>query len=367
MSNLTISSSDLFQFTKSIFIKIGCSDVDATLATNVLIQADLRGIDSHGVARLTGYIRLYESGRINTKPNIAIVREKTSIFALNGDSGLGLVVAPRAMEIAIEKTHLHGSGFGSVKNSNHFGIAAYHAMMALEHNFIGMSMTNASPLVAPTNSKERMLGTNPICYAIPAGKYPPFILDMATSAAANGKLEIAERLGKPIPQGWVETNEGQDTTNPNDLKAGGNLLPLGSDKEHGSHKGYGLGALVDILSGVLPGANFGPWVPPFVSFLPVLPNLPGQGLGHFLGAMDISGFDEPAEFTKRMELWIERFKTATPKNADQPVIIHGEPEYNLQQERALSGIPLVEKVAKDLKTLAEKYQLEHPFSSKNVV
>lgn len=359
--NFTVSQSDLLAFTSSLFLSIGCSDIDASLAANVLVAADMRGIDSHGVARLSGYVRLYESGRINTKPNIKIAKEKASIFTLDGDSGLGLVVAPRAMEIAIEKTKLHGAGFGAVKNSNHFGIAAYHAMKALEHNFIGMSMTNASPLVAPTYSKERMLGTNPICYAIPAGKYPPFILDMATSAAANGKLEIAERLVKPIPQGWVETKEGQDTTNPQDLKAGGNLLPLGSDKDHGSHKGYGLGALVDILSGVLPGANFGPWVPPFVSFLPVLPNLPGQGLGHFLGAMDISGFDEADEFSKRMELWVERFKAATPKNSEQPVIIHGEPEYHLQQERTLSGIPLVDKVVEDLKTLAEKYQLEHPF------
>ncbi len=360
-ANFTISQADLQAFTTALFLKIGCSQTDAELAAKVLIAADMRGVDSHGVARLSGYVRLYESGRINTQPNIKITKEKASIFTLDGDSGLGLVVAPRAMAIAIEKTKLHGAGFGAVKNSNHFGIAAYHAMLALDNNFIGMSMTNASPLVAPTYSKERMLGTNPICYAIPAGKYPPFVLDMATSAAANGKLEIAERLDKPIPQGWVETNEGQDTTNPQDLKAGGNLLPLGSDKDHGSHKGYGLGALVDILSGVLSGANFGPWVPPFVSFLPVLPNLPGQGLGHFLGAMDISGFDEQAAFEKRMELWIERFKTAIPKNAEQPVVIHGEPEYILQQQRAIVGIPLVEKVVADLKTVAEKYKLAHPF------
>lgn len=357
----TLSVSDLTTYTVAVFKAIGCSDYDAQLAADVLIKADLRGIDSHGVARLSGYVRLYENNRINTKPNIRISKEKASVFTVDGDAGLGLVVAPRAMAIAIEKTGLHGSGFGAVKNSNHFGIAAYHAMMALEKNYIGMAMTNASPLVAPTYSKERMLGTNPICYAIPAGKHPAFILDMATSAAANGKLEIAERQNKPVPEGWLETKNGLPTTDPKDLKEGGHLLPLGSDKDHGSHKGYGLGALVDILSGVLPGANFGPWVPPFVAFLPVLPDLPGKGLGHFVGAMDVSGFDETDTFLNRMDLWIDRFKNATPVDDSKKVIIHGEPEYTMQQERTISGIPLIDKVSNDLKELAIKYKLDHPF------
>lgn len=357
----TITTADLTAFTVSVFKSIGCSQADAEQAADVLIKADLRGIDSHGVARLSGYVRLYENKRINPQPNIRIVREKAGVFTIDGDSGLGLVVAPKAMAIALEKTALHGAGFGAVKNSNHFGIAAYHAMMALEKNYIGMAMTNASPLVAPTYSKERMLGTNPICYAIPSGKYPPFILDMATSAAANGKLEIAERQNKPVPEGWLETKEGSNSTNPADLKAGGHLLPLGSDKDHGSHKGYGLGALVDILSGVLPGANFGPWVPPFVAFLPVLPDLPGQGLGHFVGAMDISGFEETDVFLQRMDLWIERFKNAAPVNENQKVIIHGEPEHAMALDRLQSGIPLIDKVTDDLQSLAEKYHLDHPF------
>jgi len=287
-----ISPSDLSIFTINVFKSIGCSSQDAALAADVLISADLRGIDSHGVARLDGYVRLYENKRIN----IRIIREKKGVFTIEGDAGLGLVVAPKAMETAIEKTHQYGVSYGAVCNSNHFGIAAYHAMMALEHGYIGMAMTNASPLVAPTFSKERMLGTNPICYAIPAGKQAPFVLDMASSAAANGKLEIAERKNLKVPEGWLETKDGANTDDPKDLKEGGHLLPLGSDKNHGSHKGYGLGALVDILSGVLSGSSFGPWVPPFVSFLPVLPDMPGKGLGHFLGVMDIDGFIEKQEF-----------------------------------------------------------------------
>jgi LDH2 family malate/lactate/ureidoglycolate dehydrogenase len=364
MSNYQIiSDTDLKVFTENVFKSIGCNPNDAALAADVLIKADLRGIDSHGVARLDGYVRLYESGRINTKPNIRIVREKKSVLTMDGDGGLGLVVAPKAMEATIEKTHLYGSGYAAVTNSNHFGIAAYHAMMALQHHYIGMAMTNASPLVAPTFSKERMLGTNPICYAIPACKEAPFVLDMATSAAANGKLEIAERKQAPVPQGWLETASGQATNDPKDLKAGGHLLPLGSDKDHGSHKGYGLGALVDILSGVLSGAGFGPWVPPFVSFLPVLPDMPGKGLGHFLGAMDVDGFMEKSEFLQRMDLWIGRFKSAKRVDEGQAVLIHGEPEAQLHTERLTSGIPIIQPVVNNLVILAEKYKLEHPFKS----
>lgn len=357
----SISGADLRIFTENMFKAIGCPEKDAQLAADVLIQADLRGIDSHGVARLSGYVRLYENQRINPKPNIQVVRDKKSVFTVDGDGGLGLVIAPRSMDMAIEKTHTYGSGYASITNSNHFGIAAYHAMKALEHTYIGMAMTNASPLVAPTNSKERMLGTNPICYAIPAGKELPFIIDMASSAAANGKLEIAERKNKAIPEGWLETKEGLSSNDPRDLKAGGYLLPLGSDKDHGSHKGFGMGALVDILSGVLSGANFGPWVPPFVAFLPVLPDLPGKGLGHFLGAMDVDGFMDKQQFGARMDLWIQRFKAATPINPEHPVIIPGEPEFHLHADRSHSGIPLIDKVCNDLKEIAIKYHVEHPF------
>lgn len=364
MSNhfLTVQESDLFLFTKNIFTAIGCSEADANLAAGVLIKADLRGIDSHGVARLSGYIRLYESQRINPRPNIRISREKHGVFSIDGDAGLGLVIAPRAMETVLEKTSQFGSSNCAIGNSNHFGIASYHAMMALEKDFIGYAMTNASPLVAPTHARERMLGTNPICYAIPAGKQLPFVLDMATSAAANGKLEIAERKNKPVPFGWLENKEGEATDQPTDLKAGGHLLPLGSDIDHGSHKGYGLGALVDILSGVLSGANFGPWVPPFVAFLPVMPDLPGKGLGHFLGAMDIDGFMEVSEFKARMDQWISRFKNTRRTDESTPVLIHGEPEFIHEQQRKTQGIPVIDKVCNDLKTLAEKYKLEHPFN-----
>jgi LDH2 family malate/lactate/ureidoglycolate dehydrogenase len=199
-----------------------------------------------------------------------------------------------------------------------------------------------------------LLGTNPMCYAFPAGKYPPVVVDMATSAAANGKLEIAQRANKPIPEGWAQDKDGQPSTDPNQLKAGGSLLPLGGDKEHGSHKGYGLGATVDILSAVLSGANYGPWVPPFVAFLDPSANPVGEGLGHFFGAMRIDGFRPAEDFKHHLDNWIETFRNAKTVDPAQRVIIPGEPETAFEQERAVNGIPLIDAVVNDLNQLADK-------------
>ncbi|MFN3299245.1 MAG: Ldh family oxidoreductase, partial [Sediminibacterium sp.] len=259
----------LYSFTHAVFIGMGCSSEHATIASKVLLSADLRGIDSHGVARLSGYVRLWQAGRINTKPNIHIIHETPSTAVVDGDQGLGLVVAPYAMEIAIQKATAVGTGWVAVQNSNHFGIAGYHAMMAVEKDMIGIAMTNASALVAPTFSKEKMLGTNPIAVAIPAKDQPPFLADFATTTAANGKLEILQRKGQDTPSGWVQDLQGQSSTDANILKKDGALLPLGSDREHGSHKGYALGSIVDIFSAVLSGASYGPWAPPFPAYIPM--------------------------------------------------------------------------------------------------
>ena len=354
---MIVSESALRSFTEKIFLAMGCSAEHAGLAADVLLKSDLRGIDSHGVARLTGYVRLWEKKRINTKPHIRIVHETPTTATVDGDAGLGLVVAPFAMQVAIDKAEKYGSGWVSVRNSNHFGIAGYHALMAVEKDMIGFAMTNASPLVSPTYSSERLLGTNPMCYAFPAGKYPPVIVDMATSAAANGKLEIAQRLGKQVPEGWIQDKSGRASTDPHALKSGGSLLPLGSDPEHGSHKGFGLGATVDILSAVLSGANYGPWVPPFVAFLEP-PNDPvGAGIGHFVGAMRIDGFRPIEEFKSHLDNWIERFRSSATVDPDQKVIIPGEPEAAAEAERKVNGIPLVAAVVDDLNLLAEKFGL----------
>ncbi|OCX54685.1 malate dehydrogenase [Mucilaginibacter sp. PPCGB 2223] len=355
---MVISEGDLRAFTHDIFTAMGCSNEHAALAADVLIRSDMRGIDSHGVARLSGYVRLWEKGRINTKPNMTIVHQTPTTATIDGDAGLGLVVAPFAMQVAIQKAEQYGSGWVSVRNSNHFGISGYHALMAVEKDMIGFAMTNASPLVAPTFSNERMLGTNPMCYAFPAGKYPPVVVDMATSAAANGKLEIAQRAGKPVPEGWIQDGAGIYTTDPHALKNGGSLLPLGSDREHGSHKGFGLSATVDILSAVLSGANYGPWVPPFVAFLEPPDDPVGKGIGHFLGAMRVDGFRPVEDFKNHMDNWIDRFKSAKAINPDQPVIIPGEPELEAEAYRAVNGIPLVDAVVEDLNVLAVRFEIE---------
>lgn len=356
-----LSVQELSTYTHSVFLKMGFTPEKATEATACLLMADLRGIDSHGVARLSGYVRLWEKGRINASATTSILRETPSTATLDGDAGLGLNIGQEAMRMAIAKAKNCGTGWVAVQHSNHFGIAAFHAMMALEEDMIGMAMTNASPLVAPTFSTERMLGTNPVCYAIPTGKHPAFVLDMATSAAANGKLEIAQRKKQQVPEGWIQNKEGNSELDPDGLKKGGSLLPLGSDREHGSHKGFGLSAVVDIFCGVLSGANYGPWVPPFVAFLNPSDNPVGKGLGHFFGAMRIDAFRPASEFKRHMDTWIDRFKTAQPINPDQPVVIPGEPEYLAHLQRKEQGIPLHADVRKDLIDLAEKLGLKHPF------
>lgn len=355
---MLITEQALRQFTQNIFLAIGCSEEHARLSADVLLRSDMRGIDSHGVARLSGYVRLWEKGRINPTPNIRIVHQTPTTATVDGDAGLGLVVAPFAMQVAIKMAKTYGSGWVSVRNSNHFGIAGYHALMAVEQDMIGFAMTNASPLVAPTFSNERMLGTNPMCYAFPAGKYPPVVVDMATSAAANGKLEIAQRKGAPVPEGWLQDAQGNYTTDPHALKTGGSLLPLGSDREHGSHKGFGLSATVDILSAVLSGANYGPWVPPFVAFLDPPSDPVGQGIGHFLGAMRVDGFRPVQDFKDSLDNWVSRFKSAQTIDPEQKVIIPGEPELEAEQDRRVNGIPLVDAVVKDLNELAVRFGVE---------
>jgi LDH2 family malate/lactate/ureidoglycolate dehydrogenase len=352
------SYQQLYNFTESVFLAMGCSAKDATTATKVLIAADLRGIDSHGVARLSGYVRLWEAGRINATPNLSIVHETPSTAVVDGDAGLGLVVAPYAMQIAIDKAKQVGTGWVSVKNSNHFGIAGYHAMMALEYDMIGMAMTNASALVAPTFSSEKMLGTNPIAVAIPAGNEPAFVADMATTTAANGKLEMLQRKNADAPLGWVQDENGNDVTDANILKKGGALLPLGSDREHGSHKGYALGSIVDIFSAVLSGGSYGPWAPPFPAYIPLPQNMPGEGLGHFFGAMRIDAFRPAQDFKSNMDNWITRFRNATPIDPAQKVLIPGDPEREAETTRMMEGILVVGPVVADLQEVGARFGIQ---------
>ncbi|MEM6736965.1 MAG: Ldh family oxidoreductase [Bacteroidota bacterium] len=351
---MIFSADELKKFAQEVFIKAGCPEIDAEQAAKVLVSADLRGVDSHGVARLSGYIRLQEKNRLNAQPKISITHETPSTAVVDGDLGLGLVVGPYAMQIAIEKAKKVGSGWVAVKNSNHYGIAGYHAMMALEKDCIGISLTNASPLVSPTFSKERLLGTNPISIAIPAKDQPPFVLDMATTTAANGKLEVLQRKEQEAPYGWLQDGEGNVTTDARGLIKGGSMRPLGGDQKHGSYKGYALGAVVDILSAVLSGANYGPWVPPFVAFIDPAPNPVGDGLGHFFGAMRIDAFRDGEEFKSHMDNWIKRFRRSETINGVDSVLIPGDPERKITEQRLKNGIDLLDPVVNDLRQLGDK-------------
>ena len=351
----TIPVEDLLAFSRSVFMAMGCPEQESSTAAESLVSADLRGIDSHGVARLSGYVRLWEVGRVNAVPDVRIVHETPSTAVVDGDGGLGLVVAPFAMKVAIEKAAKVGTGWVAVRNSNHFGIAAVHAMKALDEGMIGMAMTNASALVSPTFSSERLLGTNPICMAVPAGEEPPFVADFATTTAANGKLEILQRKGMEAPDGWIQDADGRPTRDAHALKEGGALLPLGGDREHGSHKGYALGAIVDILSAVLSGANYGPWVPPFPAYVPMPEDRPGAGLGHFFGAMRVDAFRPEAEFRSHMDRWIRRFRSAKTVEAGASVLIPGDPERECELLRRREGIPLLPSVTEDLQSLGRKF------------
>ena len=352
----------LTKFVVTILGKMGCPDDESKLAADVLIDADLKGIDSHGIARLPGYVRLWEKNRINSKPDIQIVHESPSTAVIDGDSGLGLVVAPFAMKCAIEKAKNVGTGWVSVRNSNHYGIAGYHALMAVKEDMIGISMTNASPLVAPTFGSERLLGTNPIAVAIPADQQPPFVADFATTTVANGKLEIMKRKGQPIPTGWAQDKTGIPTNDPSGVEQGGALLPLGGTRELGSHKGYCLGSIVDIFSAVFSGANYGPWVPPFVAFLEPSSNPVGKGIGHFFGAMRIDAFRPAGEFKGEMDNWINRFRNSKPAKGQQEVLIPGDPERTSHNIRITEGIPLLPAVVDSLNEIADKFDVNPPLT-----
>lgn len=358
----TYDYKSLKAFIISVFKSLGFQDLKAEKAANVLIQADLRGIDSHGVARLSGYVRQWEMNRLAPEADSEIVHETPSTATLDAHQGLGLVVGQEAMEIAIAKAQQVGSGWVAVNNSGHYGIAAYHAMLALQEDMIGISMTHASSLATPTHSLEKLLGTNPIAIAIPALHEPPFVADLATTTVAYGKMQLLQRKGEEAPEGWAQDEAGKATKNPYAPREGGALLPLGSDEIHSSHKGYCLGAMVDILSGVLPGANFGPWVPPFATAGKTQERQPpvGKGTGHFFGAMRLDAFRPADDFKKDMDLWIQTFRNAKAIPGKK-VLIPGDPERQSMEKRSQEGIPLLDAVIKDLSDLADKFKINFSF------
>jgi L-2-hydroxycarboxylate dehydrogenase (NAD+) len=344
----------LREFCIRVFLHCGVPKADATQAAEVLACADLRGVDSHGVARMYSYFGMLSEGHINPKSKIKIVRSTPSTATVDGDNGLGLVVGPQANRIAMDMAEKCGSGWVGVRNTNHFGIAGYYVLQALERDLIGWAMTNATKLVAPLWGAERMLGTNPIAIAFPGKAEPPIVIDMATSAAAYGKIEIARRRGEPVPQGWAIDREGRSTTNPDEMIDGGAMLPLGSERERGGHKGYALAMMVDILCGPLCGANWGPFAPPFALRQEIPKRSVGKGIGHFFGAMRIDGFIDGDEFKRQVDEYVRVFRATKPAPGTRGPLIPGDPEREAAEVRRKEGVPLILPVVEELRDISQK-------------
>lgn len=344
----------LEDFTRKVFEKMGCSPGDAKIVTDVFISAELRGYSSHGMIRIKDYFQLWQADRINVKPIIKIVHESPSTAVVDGDGAIGMIAASRSMEIAIKKAKTAGTGWVSTRGSNHFGVAGYYSMMALKHDMIGICMTIANPLVAPTNSVSRMLGTNPIAVAVPAENYPPFVADFSTTPIARGKLALAAKMGQSVPLGYVQDANGIPSTDPDILKEGGSMLTLGGSTEQGGHKGYAMSAIVDIFSAVLSGANFGPFCPPSLAFLPVKDEKVGIGTGHFFGAMRIDAFQTPEAFKSQMDKWIETFRAARPGKGHDRVLIPGDLERENEERIGKEGIKVLGPIQKELKEVANE-------------
>jgi LDH2 family malate/lactate/ureidoglycolate dehydrogenase len=333
---------------------VNVAEDDARDVADVLVAADLRGVESHGIARLeTFYVRRIEAGVVNARPNATVLCDRPTQFALDGGNGLGHPAGKRAMRAAIEKARGNGIAFATVRNSNHYGIAAYYAMMALDDGLIGLSMTNSTHLAVPTFGAKKTTGTNPIAVAIPAGAHPPYVLDMATTGVTFGRLEVSERKGKQLKPGWAVDAQGRETLDPVAAKTTGALLPLGGyGTDNGGHKGYGLGALVDILCGVLSGGLFG-----------TAADVPETGMhggivGNFFGAFRIDALRDGAAFRRDLDRELGTFERSTPAPGAERVVTAGTPERENTERFRREGVPIDAKVWEAIDAMADRLHIE---------
>jgi LDH2 family malate/lactate/ureidoglycolate dehydrogenase len=339
----------LSRYCIQLFEKVGVPTGDAKVLMDNLIEADLRGVDTHGVTRIAIYIERLQAGSVKAKPQMRVLRETPASAILDGDHGLGQVISARAMEMAIEKAKKGVFGLVGVRNSTHNGAMAFFSMMAVRQDLIGIGLTNTVPLMAVTGGNQAMIGNNPLSIAAPAGQEKPVIFDMACSVAARGKIILAAKKGEKIPLGWANDKDGLPTE---DAKAAleGLILPVGG------HKGYGLALMVDVLSGVLMGANFGPEVGP-------LYNNPGtQGIGHLLAAINIEAFIPLTEFKARMDQMIRDIKSSKKAKGVEEIFLPGEIEMGIEAKRRREGIPLSRAVYDELCGLGQKVGVKPDFA-----
>ena len=344
----------LTDFSTKALRRLGVPEEDAQITAGILVATDLRGVESHGVAHLAPfYVKRIRDGLTNAKPQIKITSQAPSTAIVDGDEGLGFVVGHRAMAEAIHRAETTGAGFITVRNSNHFGAAAPYAMMALEHDMIGISMTSTGAGVVAPGSSKPAIGTNPLAVAIPAGKKPPFVLDMATSVVAAGKLEIALREGTSIPEGWAIDGEGKPITDPTKRVRGeGGLLPLGGTPTLGAYKGFGLGVLVDILCSLLSGS-------PADILRKFTPQTKGLAGNHFFGALRIDSFLPVENFKISMDEMIEAFEALPTLPGVKKIYAAGGYEAEIVKDRRANGIPLNAKVIQGLQELAKELDIEY--------
>ncbi|MGI6038185.1 MAG: Ldh family oxidoreductase [Limnochordia bacterium] len=347
-TNITYDHRELTTFAASVLEKIGAPKADAELVADCLIKADLRGVASHGISRLPIYAKRLAVGVVNSKPNIRVLKELAGTALIDGDNGMGPVIGHKAMALCIEKAKGAGVGFCAVRNGNHFGIAAYYTLQALRQGMIGIAISNAPPSIAPWGGVDPKFGTNPLSIAVPAGSHPPLVLDMAVSVVARGKIILAAKQGLPIPEGWAITKDGRPTTDANEAMEG-TSLPFGGPK------GYGIGLVNDILSGVLSGAFYGP----------LLNSLWGnfedpQNVGFFMGAINIEAFMDPKEFGERIDSYFAQVKAGRKAPGVEEILIPGELELRAEQKNVQGGIEVPGAVVEELKQVAETYGIAFP-------
>lgn len=341
-----VETDKLRSFMADVFRKVGVPDGDAETCADILIAADRQGIDSHGVSRLKPiYIDRIRAGQQSPVTEFEVIREGPTTVVVDGHNGMGMVIAKRAMEMAIGKAKKLGMGMVAVRNSTHFGIAGYYAQMAVDEGMIGIVGTNARPSIPPTNGTENMLGTNPLTFGMPTDEPFPFMLDCATSIIQRGKVEVYARIGKKVPEGLVIDAEGNYMTDPDKILAGltkGNaaLLPIGGLEETGGYKGYGYATVVEILSASLQGGAF-------------LKALTGTNLGHFFMAVDVEAFTELDAFKKTTGDILRGLRASRKMPGYDHIYTAGEKEYLTWLERKKTGIPLNKSLQKELIQLRE--------------
>jgi len=344
---------DLREYMVRVLVRAGARVEDARIVADVLLAADMRGVESHGIIRLFPYYahRLLK-GLINPTPELKVVRETPASAALDADNGLGHPAAYRAMQRCIEKANLAGAAVVTARNSNHYGIAGYYAMMALPEDMIGLSFTNARSLVAPTYGRAAVLGTNPIAVAAPGGQERHYVLDMATSIVPVGKITVYEKAGLEIPYGWGVDSRGDVSTNPTEVFNGGALMPLGGIDVMRGYKGYGLGLMVEILTGLLAGAAFGSLVDPD-------DRSAVSKIGHCFAAVKIEAFRPVSEFKRDLDALICQLKESPKAAGQERIYIHGEKEFERAERSRENGVPVLVGVVQSL--IEDGLALGEPF------